>query len=226
MRDAIAYLRAANNPADRVSVVRAAGAPKRGVGEGSVAKISDFAAEQGLALADAFSRADEVAGLTGRSKGGAYEFARILRLIRERDSANAPLADVVRTAIEDSGLLESFKAENTIESQSRVENLQELIGVAEEFEKAAQQEGAEARLADFLERTSLISEVDLMAEAEEVVTMMTLHNAKGLEFPVVFLTGLEEGVFPHIRSMNEPDQLEEERRLAYVGITRAQRLCT
>ncbi len=224
VRDAIAYLRAANNPADRVSVVRAAGAPKRGVGEGTVAKLEEFAAAQGVPLADAFSRAEEIAGLTGRSRGGAFELAKILRLIRERDAANAPLADVVRTAIEDSGLLESFKAEKTIEAESRVENLQELIGVAEEFEKAAKQEGVEARLADFLERTSLISEVDLMAETDEVVTMMTLHNAKGLEFPVVFLTGLEEGVFPHIRSMNDPDQLEEERRLAYVGITRAQQL--
>ncbi|MEX0873364.1 MAG: UvrD-helicase domain-containing protein [Actinomycetota bacterium] len=224
VRDAIAYLRAAHNPADRVSVVRATGAPKRGVGDTSMERITEWALANELPLADAFARADEIPGLTGRAKGGAFDFSRILRLIRDRDAAGAPLGDVVRTAFEDSGLLESFKAENTIESQSRVENLLELAGVAEEFEKAAKQEGAEARLADFLERTSLVSEVDLMADTDEVITMMTLHNAKGLEYPIVFLTGLEEGVFPHIRSMSEPDQLEEERRLAYVGITRAQKL--
>ncbi len=131
---------------------------------------------------------------------------------------------MVRTAIEDTGLVAHFEAEGSIESESRIENLRELVGVAEEFLKGREQEGAPARLADFLERTSLISEVDLLAEAEEVVTLMTLHNAKGLEYPVVFLTGLEEGVFPHIRSISDPDQLEEERRLAYVGITRAQTL--
>jgi DNA helicase-2/ATP-dependent DNA helicase PcrA len=131
---------------------------------------------------------------------------------------------VIRVATEESGLLATFEAEGTIESESRVENLQELAGVAEEFAMQREQEGATARLADFLERTSLISEVDMLAEGEDVVTMMTLHNAKGLEFPVVFLTGLEEGVFPHIRSLDDPDQLEEERRLAYVGITRAQSL--
>ncbi len=222
VRDAIAYLRAAWNPADRVSVIRAVGSPKRGIGEGTVEKISAWAAANDVLLADAFARADEVQGLTSKARAGAFDFARVLRLIRERDAAGAPLADVVRTAFDDSGLLESFRAEGSIEGESRVENLQELAGVAEEFEKGREEEGAEARLADFLERTSLISEVDLLADTEDVVTLMTLHNAKGLEFPVVFLTGLEEGVFPHIRSLSEPEQLEEERRLAYVGITRAQ----
>ncbi len=224
VRDAIAYLRAAHNPSDRVSVVRASGSPKRGVGEGSVAKIEAFAAEHAMPLADAFARADEIAGLTSRAKGGCFELARIVKLISERDAAEAPLPDVVRTAIEDSGLVADFEAEGSIESESRVENLRELVGVAEEFQKGREEEGAPARLADFLERTSLISEVDLLADTEEVVTLMTLHNAKGLEYPIVFLTGLEEGVFPHIRSISDPDQLEEERRLAYVGITRAQTL--
>jgi DNA helicase-2/ATP-dependent DNA helicase PcrA len=224
VRDALAYLRAAHNPADRISLVRAAGSPKRGVGDGTVDKLDTLASKQGITMAEAFARADEIQGLTGRSRAGCFELARILRLIRERDAAGVPLADVIRSATEDSGLIASFEAEDTIEAASRVENLQELTGVAEEFEEGRKNEGAPARLADFLERTSLISEVDLMAEAEEVVTLMTLHNAKGLEFPVVFLTGLEEGVFPHVRSISDPDQLEEERRLAYVGITRAQNL--
>jgi DNA helicase-2/ATP-dependent DNA helicase PcrA len=222
VRDALAYLRAAHNPADRISVVRAAGSPKRGVGEGTVDRLLQWANDRGVTLADAFERADEVLGLTKPARAGAADLARILRMIRQRDEAGAPLADVIRVATEESGLLATFEAEDTIESQSRVENLQELAGVAEEFEAGRQQEGAPARLADFLERTSLIAEVDMLTEAEEAVTMMTLHNAKGLEFPVVFLTGLEEGVFPHIRSIDDPDQLEEERRLAYVGITRAQ----
>ena len=228
VRDAIAYLRAANNPNDRVSVIRAAGSPKRGVGDGAIARLEAFAAENQLPIAEAFFRAEEIAELSSRQRGGALELARILKLIRDRDEAEAPLADVVRAAIEDSGLVDTYEAEGTVESESRVENLHELLGVAEEFAATAERSGAadgpRARLADFLERTSLISEVDLMADAEEVVTLMTLHNAKGLEFPVVFLTGLEEGVFPHMRSMADPDQLEEERRLAYVGITRAQEL--
>ena len=222
VRDALAYLRAAHNPADRVSVVRAAGSPKRGVGEGTIQKIEEFARKNDLAIADAFSRADEITGLTGKARSGAHDLARILALIRERDASEAPLSDVIRAATEDSGLIATFEAEDTVEAESRIENLQELTTVAEEFESARKDEGAPARLADFLERTSLISEVDLLADTEEVVTMMTLHNAKGLEYPVVFLTGLEEGVFPHIMSINNPDQLEEERRLAYVGITRAQ----
>jgi DNA helicase-2/ATP-dependent DNA helicase PcrA len=222
VRDGIAYLRAAHNPNDRVSVIRAAGSPKRGVGEGTIAKLEAFAAANQIPIADAFVRAEEIKELTSRQKGGALELARLLQLIRERDAAEAPLPEIVRAAIDDSGLVDTYEAEGTVESESRVENLHELIGVAEEFQEGRQREGAPARLADFLERTSLISEVDLMADAEEVVTLMTLHNAKGLEFPVVFLTGLEEGVFPHMRSMADPDQLEEERRLAYVGITRAQ----
>jgi DNA helicase-2/ATP-dependent DNA helicase PcrA len=222
VRDALAYLRAAHNPADRISLLRAAGSPKRGVGEGTVDRLLGWATERGITLADAFERADEVAGLTRPAKAGAADLARILRLIRERDAAGAPLADVIKVATEESGLIATFEALDTIESQSRVENLQELAGVAEEFEDQRQREGAPSRLADFLERTSLIAEVDMLSEGDEVVTLMTLHNAKGLEFPVVFLTGLEEGVFPHIRSIGDPDQLEEERRLAYVGITRAQ----
>ncbi|MEX2393964.1 MAG: 3'-5' exonuclease, partial [Actinomycetota bacterium] len=125
-------------------------------------------------------------------------------------------------ATEESGLVASFEAEGTVEAESRVENLLEIASVAEEFERGREEEGAAARLADFVERTSLVADTDELADAEQTVTLMTLHNAKGLEFPVVFLTGLEEGVFPHIRSISEPDQLEEERRLAYVGITRAQ----
>jgi DNA helicase-2/ATP-dependent DNA helicase PcrA len=233
VRDAIAYLRAANNPVDRVSVIRAAGSPKRGVGDGAIARLEAFASQAEIPIAEAFARAEEIRELTSRQRGGALELARVLRLIRERDEAGAPLAEVVRAAVEDSGLVDTYGADGTVESESRVENLHELIGVAEEFSTAREQEGAPSRLADFLERTSLIAEVDLMADAadrpkavppDEVVTVMTLHNAKGLEFPIVFLTGLEEGVFPHIRSLDDPDQLEEERRLAYVGITRAQDL--
>jgi DNA helicase II / ATP-dependent DNA helicase PcrA len=222
VRDAMAYLRAAHNPADRIALLRAAGAPKRGVGPGTIEKLDAFAAEQRISLADAFGRADEVAGLTGKAKSGALDVARILRLIRERDAAGEPLPEVIRVATEESGLVASFEAEDTVESESRVENLLEIASVAEEFERGREEEGGTARLADLLERTSLVAETDDLADSEEVVTLMTLHNAKGLEFPVVFLTGLEEGVFPHIRSISEPDQLEEERRLAYVGITRAQ----
>src|SRR5207249_9788431 len=116
-------------------------------GEGTVDKVSAWAAANDIALADAFARADEVQGLTSKARAGAFDFARVLRLIRERDSSGVPLADVVRTAFEDSGLLASFEAEGTVEAESRAENLQELAGVAEEFEKGREEEGAEARLA-------------------------------------------------------------------------------
>jgi len=222
VKDAIAYLRAAHNPADRVSVVRSAQFPKRGIGDGTIAKLETWASSHGVGIGEAFARADEIGSLTGRNRSGCAEVARVWRLILERDAAGAPLPDVVRSAIDASGMLEVYQAEATIESEGRVENLQELVGVAEEFTEALEAQGENARLADFLERTALISEVDMLASGDEVVTLMTLHNAKGLEFPVVFLTGLEEGVFPHVRSLDDPDDLEEERRLAYVGITRAQ----
>jgi len=220
IRDAIAYLRAAHNPADRVSVVRAAGVPKRGIGDGSIAKLESFATSQGISLGEAIERAGEVPGLPGRARNGCLDLAVVLRLIRQRDADGLPLADVVRTAWEDSGMLDELKASSDVSDEGRIENLGELAGVAEEF--SSRDDVGEGRLADFLERTSLISEVDVLADASELVTLMTLHNAKGLEFPVVFLTGLEEGVFPHIRSLDDPEDLEEERRLAYVGITRAQ----
>lgn len=220
IRDAIAYLRAAHNPADQISVGRAVGAPKRGIGDTSLAKLQTWAAVRGVALGDALGRADEVTGLSGRARNGCLDLYRVLELIRKRDADGLPLADVIRTAWEDSGMIDEFRATGTPEDEGRIENLQELAGVAEEF--VGRDDAGDARLADFLERTALISEVDVLADASELVTLMTLHNAKGLEFPIVFLTGLEEGVFPHIRSLDDPEQLEEERRLAYVGVTRAQ----
>ncbi len=219
VRDALAYLRVAHNPADRVSLARAIAAPKRGVGPGSLAKLEVRANLEGLPLGEMLERTDGIQGLTGKAKAGCADLARVLRLVRERDADGLPLAEVVRTVWEESGMIDEYRAEGTPEAEGRIENLQELAGVADEFERSQEDE---VRLADFLERTSLVSEVDLLADAEEVVTLMTLHNAKGLEFPVVFLTGLEEGVFPHMRSIDDPEDLEEERRLAYVGITRAQ----
>ncbi|HVE91809.1 MAG TPA: UvrD-helicase domain-containing protein [Actinomycetota bacterium] len=220
IRDAIAYLRAAHNPADSVSVQRAISSPKRGVGDGSMAKLELWSRSHETPLGESLARADEVPGLSGRARNGCAEVARVLRLIRERDAAGAPLSDIVRTAWTESGLLDELQAQQTPEAEGRIENLQELAGVAEEFSN--REDAGDARLADFLERTSLIAEVDVLSDANEIVTLMTLHNAKGLEYPIVFLTGMEEGVFPHIRSLDDPDDLEEERRLAYVGITRAQ----
>jgi DNA helicase-2/ATP-dependent DNA helicase PcrA len=217
IKDILAWLRSAMNPQDAVSVARAAQAPRRGIGDASLAKITAFAREEAMGLGEAFRRAEEVPGLTKRALGGVLEVARLLDQINEAALQRVPVPDIVEMAWGVTGYMDELTAERTFEAISRAENLRELAGVAQEYAHEAE----DPNLADFLERISLITDTDVTEGEEAGVTFMTLHNAKGLEFEVVFIVGMEEGVFPHIRSMGEPDQLEEERRLCYVGITRA-----
>jgi DNA helicase-2/ATP-dependent DNA helicase PcrA len=221
VKDAMAYLRAVVNPADEVNVKRVLNVPKRGIGDASVTKLDAFAAAAGVGFVEALRRADE-AGVTGPAVRGIDAFVTLLdelnamarRADVDDDGDEVPdvgPGDLLQAALDRSGYLAELEAEDTVESAGRIENLGELVGSAREF----------TRLEEFLEQVALVADTDDMSDDDQVV-LMTLHSAKGLEFPVVFLVGVEEGVFPHTRALTEPDELEEERRLAYVGITRAQ----
>ncbi|MGH2821269.1 MAG: 3'-5' exonuclease, partial [Actinomycetota bacterium] len=218
VKDLLAWLRAAVNPYDQVSVVRAAQAPRRGVGDASLARLAEFARKWDMGLGEAMEHAEEAEGVSRRARGGMLEIHRIFEAIRAAADAKEPVADIVERAWELTGYMNELAAERTFEALSRQENLKELAGVAREYQDAAE----EPSLGDFLERVALVTDTDLKEGEDAGTTFMTLHNAKGLEFRVVFIVGMEEGVFPHIRSLTEPDQLEEERRLCYVGLTRAQ----
>jgi DNA helicase-2/ATP-dependent DNA helicase PcrA len=208
IKDALAYLRAVVNPADEVSVKRVLNVPKRGVGDTSVARLDSFASAEGITFAEALRRAVDV-GVTGSAARGVAAFVELLdhlaTLVPEGPG------DLLQGALEASGYLAELEAEHTVEAAGRLENLGELVGSAREF----------AEVAEFMEQVALVADSDEVDGDESRIILMTLHTAKGLEYPVVFLVGAEEGVFPHIRALTEPDELEEERRLAYVGITRA-----
>ena len=217
VKDLLAWLRAAMNPSDEVAVARAAQTPKRGIGDTSLARILDFARKQELDLGVAFERAEEIEGLNKRALGSALEVARLFAQIRTTDVEGMSVADIVERAWDVTGLMDELRSDRSFESLSRQENLRELAGVAAEYDQSPETEG----LTGFLERLALVTDTDVTEGEEAGVTLMTLHNAKGLEYPVVFILGVEEGVFPHIRSLGDSEQMEEERRLCYVGITRA-----
>jgi DNA helicase-2/ATP-dependent DNA helicase PcrA len=208
IKDAMAYIRAVANPADEVSIKRVLNVPKRGVGDTSIAKLDAWAREMGNGFMDAMRHADD-AGLAGTAARGVLSFVELLDSLAHLLDGSP--AEVLQAALDQSGYLSELEAESSVESAGRLENIGELIGSAREF----------TRVDEFLEQVSLVADTDELDDDNRVV-MMTLHAAKGLEFPYVFLVGMEEGIFPHVRAQTDPDELEEERRLAYVGITRAQ----
>ncbi len=207
VKDAVAYLRAIVSPTDEVSVKRIINVPKRGVGDSSIGKLDRWAVAHGEPFDQAVLRYEE-AGVGGRAATGLEKYLEFTTEIRKIGAAPAT---ILEEALDRSGYLEELQTERSIEAEGRLENLSELVGMAREYETVD----------DFLEQIALVSDTDDLDDDESSVTLMTLHSAKGLEFPVVFLIGMEDGVFPHIRSLGEPQELEEERRLAYVGITRA-----
>jgi DNA helicase-2/ATP-dependent DNA helicase PcrA len=220
VKDALAYLRAVVNPTDEVSVRRVVNVPKRGVGDTSLARLEAWAASRGRPFVDALAKAEE-AGVGGRALTGVNELVGLLDELRALlDASPSALLEAVLAR---TGYVRELQADGSIEAQGRLENLAELVGVAREFEEAAAGEGRDATVAAFLESVSLVADADQIPDDGSSVVLMTLHTAKGLEFPAVFLIGLEDGVFPHLRSLGEPEELEEERRLCYVGITRARR---
>ena len=227
IRDAIAYLKAVVNPADDVSVRRILNVPRRGIGDKAEEALDNFAYRNRISFSEAISRVDEINTLAARSATAIRGFDHLLSNLRTLDEAGSGPAAILAAAMESSGYLTELSASKDPQDEVRVENISELETVVREFEEQYQSEAEpdrKATLADFLEQISLVADADEIPTDGEhggVVTLMTLHTAKGLEFPVVFLTGMEDGVFPHIRSLSSARELEEERRLAYVGMTRA-----
>jgi ATP-dependent DNA helicase UvrD/PcrA len=215
IKDAIAYLQVIDNPADAVSLTRIANRPRRGIGDASLARLQTYADAHGLSLWEALDHPEE-AGCGGAPLKAIDKF-RTLMQSSMAAAAELPVPELLERVLDQSGYLEALEAERTIEAQGRIENLQELVGVTREYQGSAEN----PTLSEFLQQISLFSDQDALEEERSLVTLMTLHNAKGLEFRAVFLIGMEEGVFPHSRSIEEQG-LEEERRLCYVGLTRAQ----
>ncbi|MEA1902634.1 MAG: DNA helicase PcrA [Actinomycetota bacterium] len=231
IKDAVAYLRAIVNPADEVSVKRIINEPRRGIGNTTVAHVDRFSQGNRVSYFEGLERVSEIPQLNARAQRAVLEFVGLMGGLREKAESDGVEA-AIQAVLDDTGMLANYESERTIEAMGRAENLRELVGVAGEFESS--NEGAVIgdedfdamdnirRLEVFLESTALVADIDEWDEGAGAVTLMTLHTAKGLEFPAVFVAGMEDGVFPHMRSLGDPAELEEERRLAYVGITRAQ----
>lgn len=215
IKDALAYLLVIDNPADSISFNRIVNQPKRGIGTASVASLTRFAEAEGVTPAAAAGRAADIADLRPAAAKALAAFSALMADLAQT-AASAPVAETLGEVLSGTGYIEALQAERTIEAEGRIENLMELIGVAEEYDRRA----PEGSLREFLQEISLYTDIDQLSEEAEAITLMTLHNAKGLEFPVVFIVGAEEGIFPHSRSMEEQN-LDEERRLCYVGMTRA-----
>lgn len=216
IKDIIAYLRVIFNPADSLSLLRIINVPKRGIGDASLAKIQAYAAANNVSLFEAVSNAAAIDGLSSRFVSKLDDLAGIIFELMNLAS-EAPVEDLIDRVLRDTGYLEELGNERTPQAQSRIDNLHELISVAQEF--AASEE--ENNLENFLAHVALVSDIDDTELGEDAITLMTLHSSKGLEFPVVFLVGMEEGLFPHARTLMDETEIEEERRLCYVGITRA-----
>ncbi len=214
IKDIVAYLRVIHNSADSVSLRRILNVPARGIGATSLAALEEEMQLSGRTFWEVLKESGSISQIQARTRVRIAEFVALIESLRKPE---ATVTEITRGVIEKSGYLAVLQEEKSIENQSRIENVKELLSVTLEFEKQTESPS----LGLFLEQVSLISDIDSLDAAAEAVTLMTLHSAKGLEFPVVFLAGLEEGVFPHVRSLESDRELEEERRLCYVGITRA-----
>ncbi|HUR52125.1 MAG TPA: DNA helicase PcrA [Mycobacteriales bacterium] len=220
VRDALAYLRVLANPADTVSLRRILNTPRRGIGDRAEACIEALAGRERISFNDALHRCEEATGMAPRSLAAVRGFVDLMDELRALVEGNMPPAEVLEAVLDRSGYLKELGESQDPQDESRMENLSELVGVAREFEERVPEGG----VPEFLEQVSLVADADTVPDPDGnggVVTLMTLHAAKGLEYPVVFLSGLEDGVFPHLRTLGDQAELQEERRLAYVGITRA-----
>jgi DNA helicase-2/ATP-dependent DNA helicase PcrA len=226
VRDVLAYLRVLANPEDSVPLRRILNVPKRGIGDRAEAMIDALAQREKISFPQALKRVDEAYGMAARSANAVKRFNVLMEELRTIVESGAGPATVLEAILERTGYLAELQASTDPQDETRIENLQELAAVALEFEQE-RGEGEAGTLADFLEQVALVADSDQIPDEDEdgsgVITLMTLHTAKGLEFPVVFLTGMEDGVFPHMRALGQTKELEEERRLAYVGITRARK---
>src|SRR6202012_5487542 len=221
VRDLLAYLRLIANPADEVSLRRVINVPKRGIGDRAEEYVAGHAARERIRFAYALLTRSDVPALAARSASAIAVFNAMVDELREQAASGGPVAELVEAVLDRTGLQTSLETSEDLQDATRVENLQEMVSVAREFDGSS----PDGTLGDFLERVALVADADQIPDGEDhggLVTLMTLHTAKGLEFPVVFLTGMEEEVFPHARALTDARELEEERRLAYVGITRAE----
>lgn len=215
IKDIIAYLRVIYN-FDDLSLVRIINEPKRKIGTATIEKVQRLAEQYGVSCFEIVSEADSYPDLKSaapRLKG----FATLIRSLR-KIASESPIYDFVQHVVEDSGYMDMLKTENTVESKARIDNVEEFLNVVREYSQDATRSG---ELGEFLESVTLVSDIDDYDQSDDYVVLMTIHSAKGLEFPVVFLAGLEEGLFPGMRSTEEDEDIEEERRLCYVAITRA-----
>ncbi|MEV0006534.1 DNA helicase PcrA [Streptomyces sp. NPDC051840] len=225
VRDVLAYLRVLANPEDTVPLRRILNVPKRGIGDRAEAMIDALSMREKISFPQALRRVDEAYGMAARSANAVKRFNTLMEELRTIVESGAGPAVVLEAVLERTGYLAELQASTDPQDETRIENLQELAAVALEFEQDRAEEEGAGTLAEFLEKVALVADSDQIPDEDEdgsgVITLMTLHTAKGLEFPVVFLTGMEDGVFPHMRALGQVKELEEERRLAYVGITRA-----
>ena len=223
VRDVLAYLRVLANPEDSVPLRRILNVPKRGIGDRAEAMIDALSQREKISFPQALKRVDEAYGMAARSTNAVKRFNTLMEDLRTIVESGAGPATVLEAVLERTGYLAELQASTDPQDETRIENLQELAAVAMEFEQERGEE-EQSTLSDFLEQVALVADSDQIPDedgGDGVITLMTLHTAKGLEFPVVFLTGMEDGVFPHMRALGQAKELEEERRLAYVGITRA-----
>lgn len=218
IKDILAYLRVIFNPADTVSLMRIINVPKRGLGDTTIGKLNEFAMENNMTLFDVVSNPSLVPGLSARVRRPLELFAELIfKLMAYQD--NLSVRDIADHVMNESGYVAELESSKKPEDEARIENLREFLSVAKDFEKGDEVPNLE----NFLSHLALVSDIDNAELEDEKVTFMTLHSAKGLEFPIVFMTGMEEGLFPHSRTLMNEDELEEERRTCYVGITRAER---
>jgi DNA helicase-2/ATP-dependent DNA helicase PcrA len=224
VKDFLAYLRVLVNSEDEISLRRIINTPKRGIGDRALDTVDLFSKDSGISFWSALNRASEVPSIPTRSISAINDFVHLITSLTVLVEAKSRPSIIAQAVLEQSGLLNELEKSDDLQDESRVENLQELVSVAVEYEEGEVEVGEEISLLGFLENVSLVADSDQIPDGEDhggVVTLMTLHTAKGLEFPTVFLTGMEEGIFPHSRTLGDREEIEEERRLAYVGLTRA-----
>lgn len=224
IKDFLAYLRVIANPEDEVSLRRIINTPKRGIGDRALDLLDLYAQANNITFWQSLCDVEKNKEMAQRSSAALLEFVRLIQSLQILAEAKTRPSVIAQAVLEQSGLLDELTQSSDPQDEVRVENLEELVAVAIEYEEGEVDEGEEISLVGFLEDVSLVADADQIPEGEDhggVVTMMTLHTAKGLEFPTVFLTGMEEGIFPHSRALGDPEELQEERRLAYVGLTRA-----
>ena len=229
VKDLLAYVRLIVNPNDEVSLLRVINFPKRSIGDRALEEVAAFASREGISLWAALMRITEITAVPNKAAQAIAAFTSMITALQTLLEAKTKPSVIIEAALEQSGLLAELEHSNDPQDEVRLENLQELVSAALDYEERPLEELAEDEeisLAGFLEKVSLVADADEIPDGEDhggVVTLMTLHTAKGLEFPTVFLTGLEDGIFPHSRTLDDPKEIEEERRLAYVGLTRAEK---